>query len=61
MHAFAILRVRITARECGKVLLDSNQHSPVSSGVCVQATQNLLGRNAQTAYHYTIRPSLSII
>ena len=44
--------------KCGvKVLLDSNQLSPVSRGACASATQTLLGRTARTVYHTTIRPT----
>ena len=48
--------IQSSARNVVTGLLDSNQPSPVSSGVGAQATQTLLGRSAQMAYHYTIRP-----
>ena len=42
-HAFVILRIQYHRERSGvRVLLDSNQLSPVSSGACVQATQTLL-------------------
>ena len=44
----------IIARESGVlILLDSNQPSPVSKGVGIQASQNLFGRAARMVYHCT--------
>ena len=54
-YAFVIPRLQNHRERSGvRVLLVSNQLSPVSNEACIQATQTLLGRTARTVYQCAI-------